>query len=457
MITFFTTLLLSVVPIGMGGLLLTYTIGKNTYIEIIKNYGVFFVMLIQWFAGSIISSFLFFWLYVLQISTVLMAIEGGALAVYLYFVGKFYIRYFTLPKVTFKQPIYIYLTLALTIAAVFVKIILWYSQVAYTPYGYSDSLNFWNLRALNIFYNNTGHWKYPFHTFTSHYGHIDYPLFFAGLYNRVWVYMGYYNPMVMAWVHFFTLFMGLAVLFLTIKKTSGILYASLSVLVIISLQEYFRWLGNLYMDPMLAVFLWVGTALFFAIPQYSAIMGLIWSSIVWIKSEGMVYYAVISIGYFTYLFINKYNTKHYFLYLLGSGLAIVTLLFFKLSVPKDLNDFVSNGETGLLSKLFSVERHATVWDFITNFFNIQSWYFDSYFNNLLFLLFILILFYQRKKITALEYPYAIAMVLINIACIYIMFVFTALDIRSHMEVAFDRLFIHHLPSLVLLGMINIKN
>lgn len=300
------------------------------------------------------------------------------------------------------------------------------------PWGGWDAIAIWNQHAK--FLVDPQHWQLMFErTLAS--SHPDYPLFVPSFVSLVWAAMGnthFIVPMIMS------LFPLLGIITILFYGTTYRFIGILGALAILLDKEFIDQSASQYADTWVAYFLLLGIYLLVQLPNKNlktVWMGLLISSICWVKNEGLIIYILVSIGVIYEFRKDKVQMTRY---LLGSLPIILTIITYKLGWSPQ-NDMVSESDASLINKLLTVDRYKTIAQFAVK--TIKSSYILV--PGMVILGLALVKQWPMKLTTS-------AMVLSCLLFVYLgIYLVTPKDLTWHLETSFFRLFHQIYPGLVL--------
>ncbi len=307
-------------------------------------------------------------------------------------------------------------------------------------WGLWDAWAIWSLHAEFLFYPES--WKNLFDPALA-WNHTDYPLFLPSLIALFWNAIGEISSMVPFVIGFIPYFLIIFFFYFAFdKKLFGIIC---SLLILIDIGFVTR-AASQYADTYLALFILLS---YYGLIQSSknkqswflpVITGIVASGAMWIKNEGLAFFAIFSL---LWLFTFIKNKKQLLLFVAGSSVLIITIVIFKLLIAP-ANDVVSTQATNYGEKLADTDRYLFIYRYFRDYL--------LYSVPVLTLLIITTIFSASKDNILI-----IASIILIFASYFIVYVLSPYGLQWHLETSADRL-IHQLtPSILYLFIPNAVN
>jgi hypothetical protein len=295
-----------------------------------------------------------------------------------------------------------------------------------------DAWAIWSLHAEFLFYPET--WKNLFDPALA-WNHTDYPLFLPSLIALFWNANGEISSMVPFVVGFIPYFLMIFFFYHAFDKK---LFGIICIFLILIDIGFVTRAASQYADTYLALFIllsYYGLIQSSKIKQntvFPVIVGIVASGAMWIKNEGLAFYAIFSLLWLITFIKDK---KKILLFAAGSSVLIVTIVLFKFLIAP-ANDVVSTEAKNYTEKLTDADRYLFIYRYLRDYL--------LYSVPALTLLIIASVFSKSKANILIA-----ASILLIFASYFVVYVLSPYGLQWHLETSADRL-IHQLTPTVLL-------
>lgn len=299
-------------------------------------------------------------------------------------------------------------------------------------WGLWDAWAIWSLHAEFLFYPET--WKNLFDPALA-WNHTDYPLFLPSLIALFWNANGEISSMVPFVIGFIPYFLMIFFFYHAFDKK---LFGIICIFLIFIDIGFVTRAASQYADTYLALFILLS---YFGLTQSSkdkqntvfpVLVGIVASGAMWIKNEGLAFYAIFSLLWI-FTFIN--DKKKILLFAAGSSVLIVTIVFFKFLIAP-ANDVVSTEAKNYTEKLTDVDRYMFIYRYLRDYllYSVPA-----------LTILIITSFFSKSKANILI---AIS-ILVIFSSYFVVYILSPYGLQWHLETSADRL-VHQLTPAVLL-------
>lgn len=314
----------------------------------------------------------------------------------------------------------------------------------FSRWGDWDAWAIWNLHAK--FLNSADYWQNMFSDALLG-SHPDYPLMLPSLVALVWKAVASQSPLVPIAIAHIIFVLLVCTMYCGLRRYGSIAVAVLSFIVLVFSSKFVQIAASQYADTLLGYFLLVTFIIGCEVSktkshQMALILGIVSSSLTWIKNEGILFFLAFS---FIFLISNFKNKRIGIGYIFGTLLPIAVLIHFKFELAP-ANDLINHDRgNGYVSLIFDSNRYLII---LKSFFQVSIRYY--------WILFVFTAILILRKVEFLQSPPFIVIYLI-LAGFFTIYLTTPNDLQWHLDASLDRVFHQIFPSCLYLVLAKLEN
>jgi len=318
------------------------------------------------------------------------------------------------------------------------------------PHGETDGWAIWNSHA-RLLYRAGTNWKESIpYTF-----HGDYGLLTPSLTARMWRYAETDPPEAGALLGVFFALSTVAVLLITVAQLRDLQLGVLLALVLLGTPKFLEHATSQYADVPLSLFILSTLALFcfyWKEPNenrgFLVLAGFMAGCAGWTKNEGILFIGTAGAALIAVGALKTRVAQGLIPFAAGLLLPLAVVIFFKVTVGVQTDIAQQRHFDEMLVKVLSLDRHFLIFrNVVRRFWSIGLWAMPPMIPLVAFITLRGIDWFTCRSFGWLTSSITLASLA---AGYYAVYVLTPLDLQYHLDSSLDRLFIHLLPSLLLL-------
>lgn len=303
-------------------------------------------------------------------------------------------------------------------------------------YGGWDAFAIWNSHARFLADSNS--WGNMLHPALS-WSHNEYPLLFPSFSSMFWRLSGNDNPLIPILVSLGVFFALILTLYKSISGKFANIISIISCIVLVTNTDFIIKISSQYADSTLALFYLITLLLLSRTIKSNRnsyiLLGAFAALNCWIKNEGLIFFVLLSIGFFIY---NLNALKNVLYYCYGAVPLFTGHMVYKMSIaPK--GDLERHPYNEFWQNIQDPSRYQVIFNKFESLINFE-------FSVIPICLFIAIILTGKKIFKELS----LIIVLITLFAYCAFFVITPLDLSWHLETALDRLILQLYPSIIMI-------
>jgi hypothetical protein len=323
------------------------------------------------------------------------------------------------------------------------------------PHGYWDAWAIWNTHARFLYRDGPGWKEHIQYTF-----HPDYPLLTSATVARLWRYAGLEVSEVPALFGIVFLLSTVGLIGTVLAMLSGPVVAVICATVLVGTPLYLEHSISQYADVPLSFFILATIALIYL--RYERwptsrgtliLAGFLAGCAGWTKNEGLLFILCISSSV---LLLNirepRKAVRELCMFSAGLLLPLTVIALFKFSVPQNDLMYERNSHE-VIAKMLSVERHEIILrNFAETYWSFGEWKMQPIFPLVAFVL----IFGSNLRGVLKQTGWLVGVSTVTMVTVgyYVAYLTTPNPLQLHLDTSVTRLFLHVLPSeLLLLGLV----
>ena len=327
-----------------------------------------------------------------------------------------------------------------------------------TPYGKTDAINIWNLKARFFYLSSDYHWLNVFTNY-SDLTHPDYPLLLPSYIARTWEYAGQLNQAVPGVIAFLFTMLTVFLLVAAVRHLRGNINAMVAGIYLLISPSFIIIGASQVADTVIGLYFLATTIILYLqkttekAQSLLVIAGLTAGFSAWTKNEGIIFILAVIVCRFLF-FIPKDGLrkvgKDFLSFLYGLCPVLLPLILFKIYIAPANDLFAAKND--LIPKVLDVERYFLIIKvFVHEFLN---YVFQGFFPFLLLMIFVTvsgITGQKEEKNIVTSCAQILLLMLFSYAAVYLI---SPHPLDWHLDTSATRLLIQLYPSFLFILLVS---